>query len=108
MNILHKRFWIHYNGGLVKLSFKEGELFHHRQGSRSWDGYSWVHTEYRREGDDVFMEVLTDSRDCDGRVSSEDLYKLGGFHVKPDGVILSDWQPVSNSQQDEYAEAMGY
>lgn len=110
MNKLHKRLWIRYRDGFVKISLKDAQEICFRFGGKTDEGYSWTYEKYYRTGDEVFFESYSDSRDCDGHLTSEDYYILSGTHpcTSEYNFPRSNWERLKGSQTDSFAEAMGY
>lgn len=126
---INARFWVWWHDGWVKLtlrpqeSLSAGHRGRHEEGWYSYDE-TWTH-----EGDRVVRECFNDGADCDGPSSKgqEDSCPLGRLsevtHEKqtpwiegvgcefvpdPDAPLTPDWEKVSESQRDVYAEQMGH
>lgn len=110
------RFWIlGRNSNPVKLTLRPGQSLAHYTFTRTDEGYSATFERYTHEGKHVLCQWENDGRDCDGHSTreGESMSPLGmlrdGWKDDTDStVIYPAWQQVSESQRDEYAEAMGY
>lgn len=120
------RFWVYINGGPVKLTLRPGQrLSWHRAWSHDEGWSSESHT-WEYEDHFVIEYIENDGTDCDGRLTqvsswlcNVELLKSGHkpfcdewltaeereFYVD---VVYPQWERVSASQRDEFAEAMGY
>lgn len=106
------RFWIHWNGDLVKLTMKPGDNIGLHCGGRTDEGYYSHYEEYEYDGQKVYCILDTDSVDCDGRFSTSKQFSCeyddlrGGICV--DGVARPFWVKERSSQRDYEAEKAGY
>lgn len=117
------RFWIYWNGW-VKITLRPGEEIHLAQGGRTDEGFSRGYASYIHDGDCVRSELSTDSRDCDGPLSTESnwlcpLENLNKAWREEDAVWRDEegysappskpeWIKESAWQRDVYAEMAGY
>lgn len=118
------RFWVWHNCW-TKLTLRPGEKLAHSYGGRTDEGYYYGREEYEydEERDVVVLTIVSDSRDCDGRLSEERIIEcpIGELRSrdicaeKQDaadredvGIFIPNWRRVSSRQRDEYAEAAGY
>lgn len=101
------RFYIHWNGSLVKISLQDGESVGFDCGGETEEGYHSTSVEMKRDGSVVHMERTTHSRDCDGPMSH---YYDGSFEIDciPKGEQTVRWTRDGESQRDHYAESMNY
>ena len=102
------RFWTTTAlGAPVRLSLTEGSTLSHGAGGATDEGYCYTYTSWWLEEGVVFERVETDSRDCDGRLTTSETYacpvdRLSERDGKP------NWKLVQRGQRDFSAEAMGY
>ena len=75
------------------------------------EGFEYVSDEYVLENGVVIRNTYTESRDCDGRMSSHvrSVCPVGRLSVREfEGDKLPDWERSDASQRDYSAEAAGY
>lgn len=120
------RFWVHINGGPVKITLKPGQRLEWSEGHYTDEGWSSEGHVWEYEDHFVFEHIEHDGCDCDGRLTqvsswlcNVELLKAGHkpycdewltaeereFYVE---VVYPQWQRVSANQRDYAAEAMGY
>jgi hypothetical protein len=111
------RFWVFVNDGWVRLSLGVGQYLTHSVGGPDEEGFSYTHTRWARygHGREEFIEqsVATNARDCDGPL---DTYWVGECRVDAledhpsfdNAVPVPNWEKVSASQRDHFAEVAGY
>lgn len=108
------RFWIYWNGGLVKVSLRPGESFDLYRSEPTDEGYSAEFERYEFSGDSVTREIETAGRDCDGSHSthmaqSARADKLSSVWNKYVAVRYPAWETDRPTRvHDQFAEAMGY
>ena len=115
---VNARFWVFANDGWVRLSLGVGQYLTHTEGGPDEEGYSYTGTTWSRygHGREGFIELHaeTNARDCDGPLDSywESVCRVDALEDHPcfdDGVVpVPDWEKVSASQRDHFAEAMNY
>lgn len=101
------RFWTYHHGSPVKLTLVPGDACTVVEGGRHEEGYSYETTDYEHADGAVFSTITTVSRDCDGRFSSVREFRCSVSELKANDGFPA-WEPVSSSQRDYSAEAMGY
>lgn len=123
------RFWAYVNGSAVKLTLRPGQTLRWYRGWTHEEGWSSELLEWEYDADDaeVVRQVVTDGRDCDGRLTRVQTdycpvgQLTGGNYPSVTGLGLSameiaawnevvwpNWQEASRCQRDEFAEAAGY
>ncbi len=109
------RFWIMHRDSWVKLTLRPGQSLHTFSGGPTDEGWSSFAEQWQHVGGAILRHTVNDGRDCDGRLTQhfectcalENLRSRDcGLDDAPD--LLPDWQRVSASQCDEFAEAMGF
>lgn len=105
------RFWT-YHEGFVKLTVVEGQPLHWSTRGPTDEGWASRSETWWVEGYTLFNRTETDGVDCDGRLSTCDVYSCSfddlDSHETPEGVKTPEWSRVSGRQRDYSAEAMGY
>ena len=107
------KFWV-YHRGWVRLRLAPGATVHHYQGGPTDEGWSSHAERYTHAGDAIIAEYVDDGRDCDGRLTRNNIIRCAldrltacaDFDREVGGI--PDWEPITSSQCDEYAEAAGY
>lgn len=108
------RFWAFNPETLdwVRVALRDGESVTLGGHTRATDeGWSVCGDTYAREGNRIELSAWSDGRDCDGRLSRcwGGEWTVGGpMRTVPDGYEVPDFDEVSASQRDEYAELAGY
>ena len=95
-----------------RITLEPGETFRVSIGGTHEEGYCTEHITYTHECTYIRREIFTQSRDCDGRHNDFrtlvcNLDKLESYK-NGSGIMIPDWELVSNSQRDYTAEAAGY
>ena len=108
------RFWAFVNGSPVRITLDHDQTLRWHRCEPTDEGYSWEAEEWHFYRDKVYSTVQRGGRDCDGelmrlsewecRVDRLESFSPGTL----DGVRFPDWEEVSSSQRDQYAELMGY
>ena len=110
------RFWEYLNGDWVKITLRPGQKLAWFTGGPTDEGfYSEYHT-WEHTGTHIVSELSTSARDCDGPLETDSVYtchigNLDGLrHSRLPADVLGtpQWETVSRSQRDRFAEAMGY
>jgi hypothetical protein len=86
------------------LSLSPGQTLRHWKGGPTDEGFSYKETQWHYDGDHLYLQVDTDSSDCDGPHSSHDEY----IAIPPRSGEYPSWERISGYQRDIYAEMMGY
>ena len=124
------RFWIYWNGGLVRLTLRPGQSLSYWHGEPTDEGYSARGETVRHEGTHVYREWTREGRDCDGRhrESGDEMAPLdklaarfvGDYAPVDDlaakviagplaGVLYPAWEEARAVEVfDEFAQAAGY
>jgi hypothetical protein len=108
------RFYDFINGSPVRITLQPGKSLSHSEFQPTDEGYSRISNTWTHMGERVYCETHTDSRDCDGRYSSDVLSVFNiseaaaGFHDVEAGVRLPKWVNVDARQRDYTAESMNY
>jgi hypothetical protein len=118
------RFWVDHKGSYVKLTIKKDQELNTTEGGLTDEGYDYTNTSYTFDGKEVECVSVRDAKDCDGRASwsweaffdatnyqtrsafvgwTED-----GEEIRDQSIQLPQWEKLSSSQRDVYAEMMGY
>ncbi len=116
---MNARFWIWNGDGecYVRITLHSGTPIEFSGGGRHEEGWSAWGVKYTLENGVVTYEHWTDGTDCDGRLSTEQVYecKLEDLNRREAnaeyggaGVFLPEWKEVTASQRDYTAEACGY
>lgn len=116
---MNARFWVYIHCP-VKLTLRPGQKLGHSYGGPCEEGWFRVAETWEHTGDGVFKESTSDGRDCDGRLTQyfdsfapldqlrvREPYRMEG-EPPSEGVLWPNWERVSASQRDEYAEMAGY
>ena len=124
------RFWIFWKGDWVKITLKPEQTITIHEFSHTDEGWSSTCETYLYDGEDerVICSIANESRDCDGKhghysdyhcpvgelasLEREEIteWTVGGEMVGT-GVFRPsrpNWQELTASQYDQYAETMGY
>lgn len=120
----HARLWERINGDWVKLSLAKGQTIEHYEGGPTEEGFHhrWESWEYDDNIPCIRYRVVTQSRDCDGRYSSDSehqcavttdqLFARENYDKEkgPNGeiIMLPEWKPGDSRWRDYSAEAAGY
>jgi hypothetical protein len=113
------RFWMYVNRDFVKITLKPNQQLKWGFRKPTDEGYHAEYYIWEHQGNRLVEDLYTESRDCDGKGSSHDVYEFDLFAAKVEfgrvtndeiGPLLPrpDWQRVRSSQRDYSAEAMGY
>lgn len=111
------RFWVWECGGWVKLTLRPGQSLSYawfRTADEGWDSerVTWSHT-----GNAVECESDSSGADCDGRLDRSSLVSCPLAELQSDpveadnsgrSIFRPNWERVSASQRDHFAEAAGY
>ena len=124
VNPPNARFWVWINGDWVKLTLKPSRQLSWHASRPTDEGYSYESETWSHEGDRVTRESACGGSDCDGPIhwdnTSECMLPELQYHPPefpgpddgPDFIEIPvprpNWQRVSASQRDVYAETMGY
>lgn len=111
------RFWVLWNDDFVKLTVRPKQTILLQQGGPTDEEWSSYREHYYQEDGALFVEVTTDGRDCDGRISTyAEFWCLADelrHHApkgdrQPQDVHLPYWRKGRSEQRDYTAEAAGY
>lgn len=117
------RFNYYWDGRRLRLTVRPGECVRLHRAGPTEEGWDMTASTLYVEGGNLFCEVVTDGRDCDGRFSTYDLYSCtyskragrpsyfdhwAGCIAKRRRVLYPVWCRVEGDQRDYLAEAMGY
>lgn len=108
------RFWEYGAPGPVRISLRPGQTLSHCRSGRTEEGWSYVATRWSYEDGMVIREVISDGRDCDGRLATFATFtcpveKLNDVRFTPESAIrYPRWNQISAHQRDYQAEAYGY
>lgn len=121
------RFWIWdaVADGHVKITLRPGQRLLSYHLARSDEGWNSTTDTYEHFGPCLHTRLVTDGRDCDGRLSTATQFRCGlhnlrdgglrGTHTDPfnrhrtlPGVPVPAWEAVSSRQRDYTAEAANY
>ena len=115
------RFWVHVNGGPVKLTLRPDQELSWGYAVRTDEGWASESYTWSHEGDHVRLKWCDDGVDCDGRLTryGESHASLDELLVDPpscsdserhvyENVLWPLWRKDYAGQRDEYAEMAGY
>lgn len=111
------RFWEYIHGSPVKITLRSTgrNVLRHSHGGPTDEGWSAEAYVWSLDGYLVRCEYTTAGSDCDGRHTSySDTgcpigFLQSGYREETDPAIAyPEWQRISASQRDQFAEAMGY
>ncbi len=109
------RFWHFHRDGWVKLTIRGERELRFGYSSPTDEGWSSYGELLWIEAGAVLCEMVSDGRDCDGRLTQTQIVrcpieKLASRKCDLDDApgLLPEWEKVSSRQRDEYAESMGY
>ena len=123
------RFWVWWHDGWVKLTLRPDQSVEAGYNRTTDEGWCSWRERWSFDGDKVTREAKSDGVDCDGRLTRFHtdechVYQLAvvphqkqtpwiegvgcEFVDDPDAPLTPDWQNVSASQRDQYAEMAGY
>lgn len=106
------KFWIWKNDGWVKLKLEEGQKVRHFSGFAHEEGWSSTTETFWFDGRKVWSHVVNDGRDCDGRLTTEDLFFCRSYDLQDVEVEgrppTPRWHRERSEVYDEYAQAMGF
>lgn len=127
---MNARFWTSHHGdgedsyGDVRLTLRPGQAIEIRSGGPAEEGYSYSREVFEFDGSYVWLHVSNDSRDCDGRMTSERTLRCPvgllrshrpEYHTWTEsGTVVTHgnprpyWEEVDGCQRDFTAEAAGY
>jgi hypothetical protein len=111
---MNARFWIYWNGGLVKITMARGDSFELYRSEPTDEGYHSEWERYEFDGERVSREMETHGRDCDGShstrsVESARLDKLAVVWNKYVEAFYPEWEEDRPTRvYDQFAQAMGY
>lgn len=89
-----------------KISLMAGESFEQTLGGPNEEGFSYSEEIYSREGNVLFLEINTESRDCDGRYSRHQSLVCEIKDIRH--CLRPNWRQEQFRQRDSSAIAMGY
>lgn len=108
------RFWDHINGGLVKLTLKEGEYAEWSKSEPTDEGYRFVHCLWSYKHGFIKRHYTSGGRDCDGlirrhfdHVAFPDKLKEVVSNSDP-SVMLPQWELENEGVYDQFAQLAGY
>lgn len=110
----HARFWFYWNGGVVRLTLREGETVALGRSEPTDEGYSFEEVELTHEGDRVSRRESRGGRDCDGNHATDyheaaPLDRLEAVFNEHVGISYPKWEDVRSARVfDEFAQAMNY
>jgi hypothetical protein len=112
------KFWQYINGSPVRLKLRPGQTLRHFRFSRDCEGWSSESNTWTAADDgSLISTVLSDGRDCDGRLTRGGTYRSVRLYANADvesstwndrQIFYPEWDEVSSSQRDEYAEMANY
>lgn len=112
------KIWVYHSGsggdGMVRLKLRPGaEPLRTWHGGPDDEGWSSRGERWWVEDGMIRNEVMTDGRDCDGRLSTFHEYvcpveRRHAVYNEYSGYLMPDWKRGDSSQRDYSAEAMGY
>lgn len=124
------RFWHYSSGaGYVTLTLRPGKAITIRSGGPTDEGFSYTTETYEYDVDEnrIIYTAECNARDCDGPLDrvyisacqldmlhARDLSQVFDASNWPEehkacaGIFMPEWQKLSSSQRDAYAEAAGY
>ena len=115
---MNARFWIWHRESFVKLTVPHDGEINLSDGYRTEEGYHSEHERYWIEDGFLMRESDSYDQDCDGPLERfcTCCCPLGDLQVREphedlpggEGVLLPEWQRVSASQRDHWAELAGY
>jgi len=108
------RFWIYWNGGVVKVTLAPGESFELSESHPTDEGYSATYERYEHAGDCVVREISHSGRDCDGghgehREEEARMDALSDVFNEYVGISYPAWQTLRPTRcYDQFAQMAGY
>lgn len=111
------RFAVWENQTWSRIGLTDGQQLEHTEGGPTDEGYSWENTTWIREGDIIRREYTSTARDCDGPLEHRQDSEChideaeSDYHedIETGEIIMRpNWEKVSSSRRDHYAEAAGY
>lgn len=111
------RFAVWENGTWSRIGLTDGQQLSHTEGGPTDEGYSYENTTWIREGDTLRREYTSTARDCDGPLEhrQDSVCHIdeaeADYHedIETGEIIMRpNWEKVSSSRHDAYAEAAGY
>jgi hypothetical protein len=107
------RFW-HFAGEDVLIKINAGQTLRHFSNGATDEGW-WSETnEWSFDGETLRNEWMSDSRDCDGRLTRHGVSVCpiadlrAGYCNEATGIKYPKWKNKERGQRDYSAEAMGY
>jgi len=108
------RFWIFWNGGMVKLTLTHGQKLSLCAGGPDEEGWHAHRHKYEHCGSRVESTIFVEDRDCDGDHSEERHFfsKLCNLRANYEGygsLLLPIWERKGHARcRDQFAESMNY
>lgn len=117
------RFWVWWNGQWTKLTLRPGQSLSVHEFHYHEEGWSRTSERWEHVGDGVYNEHSDEGKDCDGRLDRYSEWFCPARNLRardmmdPDcpnqfseniGIFAPEWEKVSASQRDQYAELAGY
>jgi hypothetical protein len=117
------RIWIYWNEGIARITLHDGRAVTLSSGGRTDEGWSHYSEcfEYDASVGLITRNIVTESRDCDGRHGD---YRALEWHVRGPTVAMvtfdrlgnpvdlaevrPEWDSIGSCQRDHAAEAAGY
>lgn len=111
-NSTNARFWDYFSSP-VKITLKPNQELKYYKHSYNGEGYDINITTYKYENNKVICTIFDDGWDCDGRLSSYNVFECSINKLKShfnihNNLFMPDWQRVESSQRDYAAEEMGF
>lgn len=102
------RFTMWLGRGRVKLTLWPGDKITWHSGANHEEGWGTREIQVTLDADNgrLYMADVRDGRDCDGRLTTLDMYTARPDDLNEEGLV--QWNCISSRQRDYAAEAMGY
>tara|TARA_R110000868_G_scaffold145660_2_gene365990 strand:- start:3053 stop:3430 length:378 start_codon:yes stop_codon:yes gene_type:complete len=108
------RFWTWVNNGPVKITLRPNQTLRHHSCCDTDEGWSADSEVWTLRDGVVERELVSDGVDCDGRLTQyhsdecpiQDLHDHEAYEAED--YMVPDWNVVSASQYDQFAQAAGY
>lgn len=91
--------------GRKKLILNAGEHVEIITGGEHDEGYSYTTSVYERHENTIIVNIYTESRDCDGPISSHQELEADIMEMRKN---RPQWKETHFRQNDRFAQAMGY
>lgn len=73
------------------------------------DGWTSLYEKIYADDCGVFLESQSDGRDCDGRLSCDQSYRMNGLtETGIPGILRPKWERIRSERYDQYAQAANY